>query len=680
MGTPGDDEAICIVSRGCVLPDAANPEEFWRNIVNNHGSIGPLPESRWKRRLFFSSNRKDPDSSYSHFGACISDEIMGKIEKKFAHVKSAPRLHLLALEATAQALASTSHDPDRTSIYLGCTNHDEAAGLLSFLRHDSDTVKQHMDAEDWERFQEYFNLPHRDDEYYLNVGVTSSVLNRLRREFSIRGFSALIDAACASSLVAMALGVFALRAHETDCVVAGGVDANLAPESFVIFCRAGVMAETRSIPFSRSSEGLLQGEGAVVLVLKRLSDARASGDRIHAVIRGAGISNNGRASSLFQLSVPALVLAYRRAYGESPVPSMDFIEAHATGTRQGDDAELASIKEFFPEQPIALSSVKTMIGHTKATAGAASALKGILMIEHRSIPPFLLSDGSSLPSSMSAYLPATAVSLDRKIINGGISAFGFGGTNAYIHLSSFDEAHTEDAGSPMRPAVKPGGRASSIALVAKLSIEMNKLEDLESHFDLRIPLKSYPQIEPLQRMAVIAARNALASAGIDETFIDHDTTGVLCGSTTGIVVARNLAYRLHYAQMNAPFDDERYGKALLMKLRSRYPLPTRDTGPGMLKNIVACRVAHYLDLHGPCLAVDYDEASYAASLAVAKTYLHDHHGLIIVIGTEDIFDSRLLYFEPRMVDVSLLCSLSYAEQHRLPVISILKEVRFSDEQ
>jgi acyl transferase domain-containing protein len=678
MSRQSNAEDVCIVSYGCVLPNAPDPEAFWHTIASNHCSITPLPESRWQKRLFYSSRRSDADFSYSYLGACISEALMEALRKRFSHVKRPSRLQLLALEATGQALASMHALPARTSLYMGCTSYEDMAGLLHFFRHANDTVRQCMSDEEFNRYSEYFDLEHQDDDYCRNVCINSSVVHALRREFGIHGFSALIDGACASSLVAVALAVFSLRAYETDCVIAGGVDANLAPESFVIFCRAGVMAETRSIPFSTVSEGFLQGEGSVVFVMKRLGDALAAGDTIHAMIRGAGISSNGRSSSLFQLSLPDLIQSYRRAYESSAVPPLDFIEAHATGTRQGDSAELHSIERFFPGQRIALSSVKAMIGHTKATAGAAGILKGILMMKHHSIPPFLLSDGSYIRASMPVYLPRKSLKLDAEGINGGVSAFGFGGINVHIYLSSFSGGALRSERASFADEERVESGSSSIVLSGRVTKEMDELDELEADFDMRIPLKSYPQIDPMQRMAVIAARAAFDTAGIDITLLDRDSIGVICGSTTGIVVARNLAYRLNYAQMNAPFKEEKFDRDLIAKLRSRYPSPTKDTGPGMLNNMVACRVAHYFDFHGITCAIDHDSASEGAAMAVARTILHDQGGLIVLIGTKDVFDEKLLYFEPRQVTVYLLTTHSYAQMHRLPIISLLKEVRFGE--
>lgn len=672
-----DTEEVCIVSCGCVLPDASNPEEFWHNIVNNRRSFAPLPESRWKKRLFYSTDRKDCDTTYSNYGAFISDAILEPIKERFSHVHSPTRLQLLALDAVRQAFASTKYVSEKTSMYIGCMSCDESAGIIEFSKHDNEYVKQNMSDED---FQRYRDIERWDSEYCRNACINSSVLHMLQNEFGIQGFSTLIDGACASSLVAISMGVSALRIRETDCAIVAGIDANLGPETFVIFCRAGVMAETKSVPFSTLSEGLLQGEGAVVFVMKRLSDALSDGDTIYAVIRGVGISSSGRASSLFEPSVSDQLLAYERAYGHSHIPSLDFIEAHATGTAQGDNAELQSLHQFFPGQRIALSSVKAMIGHTKATAGAAGVLKSILMMKYRLIPPFLLSDGSRITSSMLVYLPQKTIKLENEIIHGGVSAFGFGGINAHLYLSSLSKDDREPKRSRSQQVNSHNSEddESVIVLVGHSSVDMNKLSEMETGFDLRIPLKSYPQVDPLQRLGVIAVKQAFDSAGIHIHLLDCNNIGVISASATGQEVFRNLGYRLNYAQMNAPFDEERYGKNVLLALRSRYPPATEDTGPGMLNNVIAGRVANYFDFHHLTCNIDYDEASESSAFVVAKTHLLYHGGFVIVIASDDLFDAQFMCFKSRKVNVYLLTTLSYAQQYLLPIISVLKEIRFDD--
>jgi acyl transferase domain-containing protein len=628
--------------------------------------------------MFYSEDRNDGDSSCSFFGASISDDVVEAARERFSHLASPTRFQLIALEAARQALGGLKTDGARTSLYLGCMSCDEKAGLVVFLRHDLERLKAVMEPDDFAELISYFRKERLDEEFSRNAAVNSSLLAMLQREFGIGGFSALIDGACASSFVSIGLAADALKSGEADCAVAGAIDANLCPETFAVFCRAGVMAKSASIPFSNSSEGLLQGEGAVFFVLKRLSDAISAGDEIHAVISGVGICSSGRGSSLFQPSISEQISAYRRAYGGGQAPELDFLEAHGTGTYYGDDAELRSIQQFFPGQKMALSSVKSMIGHAKAAAGAAGLLKSLLIIKNRVIPPFTLSDGSRITSSMPVYLPRKPVELVKEKVRGGVSAFGFGGINTHIYITSFSEsrqglepeAHAAPAAHPEEPG--------PVMLVGRAAISMDELPELEKGFDLRIPAKSRSQIDPLQRMAVIAAHMAFSDAGIDTDLLDREKVGVISGCASGQEVTRNLAYRINCAQINAPFPEDRYGREQIKALRDVYPQVTEDTGPGMLNNVIAGRVAHYFDFRGLSCNVDYDEASSMAALSLAKTHLSMHGGMIVVIGSNDIFDMKLLNFNPGLVDVYVICTMSFARQHRLHILSTLAEVSFID--
>jgi len=670
--TYADD--VCIVSYGCVLPHASNPDEYWHNILQNRSSIAPLPESRWKRRLFYSPDRSDCDASYSYFAAVVEEEVIETLRERFSHLPGLTRLQLLALESARQALATTTISGLRASLYLGCMSFDESTGRIFFFHHQKERLRQCMEVEDYGRLVNYFNLDHEDEAYHHNSVINSSILFHMRREFGIDGFSTIVDAACASSIVAIGMGMNSLRKGESDCVVVGGVDSSLGPESFIVFCRAGVMAEKSSIPFSTGSEGLMQGEGAVMFVLKRLSDAVASGDTIHGIIRGAGFSSNGRSSSLFQLSVQDQILAYERAYAGSPLPSLDFIEAHATGTLLGDDAELRSLQRFFRGQHIALSSTKAMSGHTKAAAGAASLLKALLIMKHREIPPFLLSDGSRVRKSMPLYIPRHTVNPRREIIHAGVSSFGFGGINSHLHVLSHPCGR-----SRRKPRALPGThRREKILLVGESCIETGDLETLESRFELPIPVKSLPQVERMQRLAVIATERAFHDAAIAVDRIDREQVGVICGAPTAFEVSRNLVYRLYFALMNEPFEKVKYGKDDLDRLRGAYPPPTKDTGPGMLKNVIAGRVANHFNFKGISCAVDYDLASGAAALSVAMNWLSCHGGFMVVIGSDDVIDLKEYTFQYLRVNVHLLSTLTYARRNLLPIISVMREVSFID--
>ncbi|MEU5692910.1 beta-ketoacyl synthase N-terminal-like domain-containing protein [Actinosynnema sp. NPDC020468] len=271
-----------------------------------------------------------------------------------------------------------------------------------------------------------------------------------------------LDAACSSTLYALALARDYLGTGAADVVLAGAVCApdpllmHLSFSDLNAFPRNGV-----STPFHRDSSGIVTGQGAGVLVLKRLSDAERDGDRIRAVIRSVGLGNDGAGAHLLSPNVRGQVDAYRRAYAEVDVSTVDYLECHATGTPLGDSVELRGITEFFGDRVPLLGSVKGNVGHLLTVAGFTSVLKVLLAMEHGVIPP--------TPGVTDPIRPQGGESAADRIVRAvrswpsdgvrtaGVSAFGFGGTNAHVVLSTpTDPPHTP--GTPS--ATGPGGATS----------------------------------------------------------------------------------------------------------------------------------------------------------------------------------------------------------------------------
>ena len=228
-------------------------------------------------------------------------------------------------------------------------------------------------------------------------GLLGNVIaGRIANRFDLGGTNCALDAACASSLAALSMAMAELRSGHADTILTGGVDALNDMLMFLCFSQTPALSLTGDCrPFSDQADGTMLGEGVAMLALRRLEDAERDGHRIYAVLRGLGSSSDGRAKSVYAPRPEGQSMALRRTYedaGYSPT-TVGLVEAHGTGTVAGDAAEFAALREVFREaapsgtQWCALGSVKSQIGHTKAAAGAASLVKAVLALHHRTLPP-----------------------------------------------------------------------------------------------------------------------------------------------------------------------------------------------------------------------------------------------------------------------------------------------------
>ncbi len=320
------------------------------------------------------------------------------------------------------------------------------------------------------------------------------VAGRIANRFNFGGANYTVDAACASSLAAIYLAVRDLEARTSDVVVAGGVDAIQSPFGFLCFSKTQALSPNgRSRPFDADADGIAISEGFAAVVLKRLEDAERDGDRIYAVIKGVGSSSDGRARGLTAPLPDGQVRAFQRAYANARFsPSeVELIEAHGTGTVAGDQSEIESLSRVFGEahghlQDTAVGSVKSMIGHTKATAGVAGLVKVTKALHHRVLPPTLgvttpnpKANFEASPFYVNTEARPWVHAEDGSPRRAGVSAFGFGGTNFHVALEEYSDAIApqEDPGKETWPAELLLWRGESeVDLLARIQALLGKLE------------------------------------------------------------------------------------------------------------------------------------------------------------------------------------------------------------
>ncbi|HMM40682.1 MAG TPA: beta-ketoacyl synthase N-terminal-like domain-containing protein, partial [Thermomicrobiales bacterium] len=446
---------IAVVGIGSILPGAPDAETFWANVVDKVDAVTEIPASRWDWRQYYDPDRSKPDKIYSKWGGFIDDVLFDPVEfgmppRSLQSIEPFQLLGLLVVKAALEdaGYATRPFDRERTSVVLGAGGGgaDLTAGYmvrsrLPLLFGDSATdVNQNADG----------LLPEWTEDSFpgLLMNVASG---RIANRFDFGGANFTVDAACASSLAAVYLAIRDLQTGNSDMAIVGGVDAIQNPFAYLCFSKTQALSPTgRCRPFDAGADGIAISEGFAAMVLKRLDDAERDGDRIYAVIQGVGAASDGRDRSMTAPRPEGQMRALDRAYahaGYSPA-TVGLFEAHGTGTVAGDQAEVEALATVLERsgaatQGSALGSVKSMIGHTKATAGVAGLMKAALALHHRVLPPTL---GVTRPNPKADFphSPLYVNSETRPWIRSGshprragVSAFGFGGTDFHLALEEY---------------------------------------------------------------------------------------------------------------------------------------------------------------------------------------------------------------------------------------------------
>jgi acyl transferase domain-containing protein/NADPH:quinone reductase-like Zn-dependent oxidoreductase len=421
---------IAVIGIGCRLPGGANdPEMFWQNLKNGVDGIRDVPADRWSVETFYDPDPNTPGKTYVRQAGFI-DQVDGfdpqffGIAPREAHAMD-PQQRLL-LEVAWEALENAGIAPDslagsQTGVFVGIASSDYAS--LFIKTNDL----SHLDA-------------------YYGSGISHSIASgRLSYILGLLGPSISLDTACSSSLVAAHLAVQSLRNKESDLALACGVNLILLPDNQISFSKLRMLAlDGRCKTFDARADGFGDGEGCGVVVLKRLVEAIADGDRILAVIRGTAIGQDGASSGLTAPNGPSQEAVIRAALANGGIRphEVGYIEAHGTGTSLGDPIEVqaaaAVLRQGRPvDRPFYLGSVKTNVGHLEAGAGITGLIKAVLMVQHGEIPPHLnyatpnpLVDWDEVPALISTVHVPWPVGYESRIA--GVSAFGFSGTNAHM--------------------------------------------------------------------------------------------------------------------------------------------------------------------------------------------------------------------------------------------------------
>ncbi|MCX5793151.1 MAG: SDR family NAD(P)-dependent oxidoreductase [Elusimicrobia bacterium] len=454
---------IAIVGIGCLFPKAENARRFWANIKTGVDAITDIPASHWLPEEHYDNNPKRPDMTYARRGGFILPVDFDPSEFGLAPnaLEATDSAQLLGLLTAKMALEDAGYGPgrdfdrSRVSVVLGVTGALELViplgarlGHPKWRKALSEFGITGADAEAIiSRMQEDY-VPWQESSFPGLLG--NVVAGRIANRFNLGGTNSVVDAACGSSLSAVHMASLELAARRSSMVVTGGVDCFNDIFMYMCFSKTPALSASGDAkPFDASADGTALGEGLGMIVLKRLEDAVKDGDRIYAVLKGVGSSSDGKGKAIYAPSSEGQARALRNAYEVTGVaPStVELVEAHGTGTTVGDGVELGALTEVYGSAKdgawCALGSVKSMIGHTKASAGSAGIIKAALSLYNKTLPPTIkvttplkqLTAGTT-PFYLNTELrPWIKKDHPRRA---GVSALGFGGANFHAVLEEYN--------------------------------------------------------------------------------------------------------------------------------------------------------------------------------------------------------------------------------------------------
>lgn len=478
------DGDIAIIGMAGLYPGADDVSVFWSNILNKRDCVTDSPDGWMGDGSIFDPDSDDPLKIYTRRGGFLGD--LSRFDAKAfgtmpMSIAAAQPDQFLALKVASDALLDSGypagkHDHTGTGVILGHAVHAHRGNTNGIHQAWVDSQTRNLLATlfpdlQGERLDLAIKLLDKSMPKLIPEAIPGLVPNimtgRIANRLDLMGPNYIIDAACSSSVISVDLAMSELRSGRADMMLAGGVNTTSSPLVFGVFCSVDALSRSGRIrPFDKGANGTVLGEGAGMVVLKRLKDALRDDDRIYAVIKGAGQSSDGKSSGLMAPRLEGEILAVRRAYTATGIDpaTIGLIEAHGTGIPLGDRTEIDALRTIYGQRQVELphipiGSVKSMIGHCIPASGSASIIKMALSLANKILPPTLCDEVSSdiglentpfylstetRPWIHSATTPRRAV----------VNAFGFGGINAHMILEESPVGRNSDPTASFLPTAR----------------------------------------------------------------------------------------------------------------------------------------------------------------------------------------------------------------------------------
>ena len=697
-------QPIAVIGLSCLFPEANTPEDYWKNLLQEKDSCTPATASNMEAdpSRFFEEKKGTPDKYYCARGGYIRDFCMN------------PDGFLLPAE-TIEKLGTTfqwplhvARESLRDSGYFEEFEILKKCGIvlgnLSFPTNKSNHLILPLYQKVLEPLlQNALNRPDfslgafaaERDNTQENSHISGLPASIVSQALGLSARSLALDAACASSLYAVALACHYLHSEKTDLMLAGAVSAAdpfFVNMGFSIFQAYPEATDTFN-PLDNNSGGLLASQGAGMFVLKRLSDAERDADKIHAVISGIGLSNDGRGQFVLSPNFKGQIQAYKRAYESSKVSpeKIDYIECHATGTPLGDKVELDSMELFFaapdlPEEkkskPL-IGSVKSNLGHMLTAAGMGGMTKVILALQYGKIPATrgvkdAMSSKNDGVSANQIILKTTAWPHRRSDRRAAVSAFGFGGTNAHLIFESgvtnvklIDLPETQNT-----IALAIVGMEAIFAGCNGLHEFYQTIYDNKQHFRTLPPerwkgFEQHPELSNIQKGAWLESfemdflrfklqpnpkerliHQQLLTLEVTDRAIkktklrEGQNVAVLVAMETELEIHRfrgrvNLATQIEDSLKETGIDliDDEQEKLIALAKDSLLEEVPINRFTSFIGNIMAARISSLWDFSGPAMTISAEENSVFRALEIAQILLLENKVEAVVITAVDLAGS-----------------------------------------
>ncbi|HWR98290.1 MAG TPA: SDR family NAD(P)-dependent oxidoreductase [Candidatus Methanoperedens sp.] len=465
MKSRSASSGIAVVGMACRYPGAQSLREFWENVLARRQQFRRMPDCRLPLSDYHDPDPAAPDKTYLTRAALLDGFQFDPVARRIPRstVESTDIVHWLALETALLALEDAGYGRDnvpteRSGVLLGNTLTGEQTRAETmrlrwpFVRRTLVAAAEGLPPEVVERLAEVMERYYKSafvpiTEDTLAGGLSNTIAGRICNFLDFHGGGYTVDGACSSSLIAIATAAAALENRDLDLALAGGVDVSLDPFELVGFAKTGALTSKEMRVYDRRASGFIPGEGCGFVVLKRLEDARSDGDYVYAVLRGYGISSDGR-GGITAPSAKGQAAAIRRAYERAgyEMTEIAFVEGHGTGTAVGDPAELEGIALALGAAALprscGVTSFKSIVGHTKAAAGIGGFIKAVMAVNRRVLPP---TAGCSEPHPIFDDVARALYPIVRgevrdpaRPLRAGVTGAGFGGINCHVTIESGD--------------------------------------------------------------------------------------------------------------------------------------------------------------------------------------------------------------------------------------------------
>jgi len=417
-------EPIAIVGLSCRFPGVDNLEEFWQLLINGKDTINEI--SRWDIDQYFNPDKDAKDKTHQRHGSMF--DKLDEFDPFFFNISPAEAAEMnpsqkLMMELAWECIENSSIPYNKikgskTGVYIGNI---------------------------WSDFEHHRKHKNAEVTSHSAVGQAANIIaNRISFFYGFSGPSLVVDTGCSSSLVALHLACQSLWEGSTTESIVGGINHTLDPDQNILLSKfGGLSARGKCSTFDANADGFVRGEGAGVIIIKKLCDAERDGDKIYAVIKGSAMNNNGHNINLPATSIKGQLDVLEAAYADSGIKpeEVHFVEAHGTGTQLGDPTESKALGTFFGKnrnQPLKIGSVKTNVGHLEGAAGMAGLIKAILAINNKNLPK---NSNYNTPNPSIDFDNLNIEVIDKntpwevaenETRKAGVNSFGWGGTNAHV--------------------------------------------------------------------------------------------------------------------------------------------------------------------------------------------------------------------------------------------------------